>query len=206
MKEKFVKKITNNIADLFERLIREFEEIKHLREKRELKSAVDQVRIVSPELTEEQIELAIENGGTDTIFADKILDDRRKKAINDLKSIKIQQTELRELERDILELQQLFQEMARLVNEQGESIDKIQEHTEKAVVDADKAVATLDVIKSEQSKRTKRQACCAGLLCCGCCAATTVAGGAAAGAGGCLCLQTGCKLAPLAALAACTIM
>eukprot|EP00121_Abeoforma_whisleri_P009507 Awhi_evm1s8743 len=92
-----------------------------------------QYRIVKPDVTDEEIDAALDSEAGDSIFAQQILSPGHQEAKKALEEIKDRHEEIIKLEKSLRELNQLFQEIALLVEQQGEMLDHIEFNVGEAV-------------------------------------------------------------------------
>lgn len=112
-------------------------------------------RMVKPEVTNEEIEEALESGKGGEIFAGAILDTRHAKAKEALAYVENKHRDIVRLEASIRELHQLFVDMAVLVEAQGELIDHIESNLESARDYTRKGVKELHKANDNQKKGRK---------------------------------------------------
>jgi len=96
-----------------------------------------QIKIVKPEVTQQEVEETVQSGNADRIFASKLVD-RRAAAESALTYIKDRHDEIVKITKSLEELHNLFIDMNVLIQEQGEMINSIafnvrstKEHTKK---------------------------------------------------------------------------
>eukprot|EP01104_Vermistella_antarctica_P004911 TRINITY_DN1532_c0_g1_i3.p1 TRINITY_DN1532_c0_g1~~TRINITY_DN1532_c0_g1_i3.p1 ORF type:complete len:324 (-),score=108.11 TRINITY_DN1532_c0_g1_i3:216-1187(-) len=152
-----------------------------------------QALIVNPDITEGEVESMIENGKTENMFAESVLDAGKMDAADALQSMQEQYHDLVELQKSIIELHQMFVEVAVLIEAQGEMMDQIEYNVSNSVGYTGEALKA--IAKKERNVQRKRKA----MACCACCAGTAAAGACT------VCAAKGAfALAPL--LAICSVM
>jgi syntaxin 1B/2/3 len=126
------------------------------RHKKQYRRTVEQqIKIVNPEATEEEIERAIKSGEADRIFVQETIN-RKEAAEAALRYIKDQHDEIVKIEQGLLELKQLFVDMEALVQEQSEWINSIQANIDKTVAYTGKAVDELKKANRYAGKARKK--------------------------------------------------
>mmetsp|Transcript_610 Transcript_610/g.879 ORF Transcript_610/g.879 Transcript_610/m.879 type:complete len:293 (+) Transcript_610:27-905(+) len=123
-----------------------------------------QFRIVNPEMTNEEIEKAIESGETRNVFAAKITQAKYQQEAEDaLNYVQNKHKQIKKLESSINELHQLFVDMAVLVEAQGELVNQIEKNVGDAVVYTEKGVQQLK--KANEYQRSSRKKMCCLMIC-----------------------------------------
>jgi t-SNARE complex subunit (syntaxin) len=119
------------------------------------------LKIVSPEMTDSQVENIIDSGRAQQIFESVIKDGKGSSQIAaSYKDVMSQHEDIKALEKSILELMDMFQDMALLIEQQGETLNSVEEQVNKAndyVESGTKALGRAN--KSQKSKR-KYMCCC----------------------------------------------
>ncbi|KAI8377801.1 t-SNARE [Radiomyces spectabilis] len=120
-----------------------------------------QIRIVNPEISQDELDQIIDSDQQQQVFAQNLMQSNRKgqaKAV--LSEVQHRHDDIKKIEKTILELHQLFVDMQTLVEHQGETLDTIEKHAETVVEDLEKGVEHVDkAIQSAKSTRAKKWCC-----------------------------------------------
>jgi len=111
-----------------------------------------QAKIVSPAVTDQQVEEMMDHGQPDALFRGATLDHAEAK--NALIFIQEQHRDVMELEKSIMALHQMFIDLAALVDAQQNMVDHIEVNVSSAVMQTTKALQKLEV--AEQHVIAKR--------------------------------------------------
>jgi len=119
-----------------------------------------QVKIVNPDATEEELEIACQDGQAQ-IFSQAIMTgNRRGEARSALSAVQARHKEIQRIEQTIQELAELFQNMEQLVIEQEPMIQTIDDQGQQIQQDVDKAHGNLKTaVVSARSARRKKWWC-----------------------------------------------
>jgi len=120
----------------FFNLMQEYQSLLSTYDSKMREAAVHEVKVVSPDADEEEINLMLDRDeGATNIFARKIMkDDTKKKeeAKQKLDYLKEKQSDIEQIEKSMNELHQLFLDMQILVEAQGELVDQIEYSVSKS--------------------------------------------------------------------------
>ena len=119
-----------------------------------------QVKIVKPDATEEEVELALDDGSQPEIFTQQLLQGPGHAAArNALADIQDRHRDIVRLEASIAELHQLFLDMSVLVESQGELLDQIEYTVSQSVNYTGQAIEELKTA-SKYQKKIRKKICC----------------------------------------------
>jgi len=169
------------ISQNFLNALREYNNLQGIHKKKCLTSFMEQVKIAIPNITEVELTSYINSNESESIFASRIIEDRRREeAIVKLKNAKDQKEELKAIEASIKAISELFIQMQTLLEEQGERLDVISKKISATVCTVSAAVVlTSETLELRNDTRKKKAAmatagccvCCGTMLCCGLCEA-----------------------------------
>lgn len=114
-----------------------------------------EVKIVNPDATEDEVEAAVDSGGTQ-VFADGILSEKHSEAALAYTMIQEQHRDIIRIEQSLAELHSLFVDMAALVDMQGEVLNNIEKNVSKAVSYTEQGVKELQKASKYQKKARKK--------------------------------------------------
>jgi len=118
-----------------------------------------QYKIVKSDITQEEIDEAIETGNTQVFAQEILVDKRQEKAKDALQYIENRHRDILRLQQSIEELHQLFLDMAILVEAQGELIDQIEHNVSQAVAYAKEGTNQLRKANTLAKKSRKKKMC-----------------------------------------------
>jgi t-SNARE complex subunit (syntaxin) len=116
----------------------------------------DEVLVVNPEASEDQIAAVVEQGGGE-VFAGDILHGRHEEAKENFLMIADQHRDILRIEESLAELHQIFVDMAALVEMQGDVLENIMKNVSKSVSYTEAGLK--EVIKAEEYQKKARKVC-----------------------------------------------
>mmetsp|Transcript_16695 Transcript_16695/g.23203 ORF Transcript_16695/g.23203 Transcript_16695/m.23203 type:complete len:420 (+) Transcript_16695:38-1297(+) len=139
-------------------IMRDYQEVQNNYKNKSRERVERQYRVVNPNATDEEIEMAMEKG--QGVFADQIMEkSRQAAALEALQYIENRHKDIVKLEQSILELHQLFVDLAILVDQQGEMIDQIEYNVVQAKTYTKEAVVEIAEASKYQKKARKKMCC-----------------------------------------------
>jgi len=117
-----------------------------------------QYKVVNPNATEDEINRAMEENTTQSLFTNQLLDQTRNyRAKQALEGAQERQRDLQKVSESIVEIQQLFTDLQRMIESQGEYLDRIEMNVNNAEVQVtqadDKMRGAVDKAASARKKR-----------------------------------------------------
>ena len=137
--------------------MKRYQEEQENMKKRSQDTIARHVRIVNPNATEEDIQNALESGGGEQYFADKIMMGSKEMATTRTIYVDVQEKhrDILKIETSMEELHQLFVDMAVLVDSQQELFDNISSNVANSVNFVEKARENLHVARKHQGSARK---------------------------------------------------
>ncbi|KAG0170534.1 Plasma membrane t-SNARE, secretory vesicle fusion [Apophysomyces sp. BC1034] len=120
-----------------------------------------QIKIVKPDVTEEEVDAVIDSDQQNQIFAQSLMQTSRTgQARAVLSEVQTRHDDIKRIEKTIIELQQLFMDMHMLVEQQGDILNTIENHAETTTKDIERGVTHADAaIKKAKAVRAKKWCC-----------------------------------------------
>lgn len=150
-----------NTKQRFLKLIQEYRVTEANYKEENKQQAMRQYRIIQPEATEQEVEAAITDVGSQHIFSQALLNaNRRGEAKTALAEVQVRHQEFLKLEKTMAELTQLFNDMEHLVIEQNEQVEEIDKQVAVAQQDVEQGVGhTNKAVKSAKRARKNKIRC-----------------------------------------------
>ncbi|CDK29758.1 unnamed protein product [Kuraishia capsulata CBS 1993] len=138
-------------------LIQEFLRVEDKYKQQNLNQAERRYRIVNPDASEQEVETFVNEMGSDQIFADALLTNRRGEATAVLQEVQTRQQEMQKAEKMAAELSRLFEDMQLLVVEQNEVIEAVGVSVKAAQKDIQSGIKNVDeaAISARKARRKK---------------------------------------------------
>jgi len=153
------------LTQKFLELVQEYQEVQTTYRNKFKEKIERQVKIAKPDITQEEIDEAIESGDSSRVFANQILDTHlHAQAKSALAYIEARHKDIVRLEASINELHQLFMDMAVLVESQGELLNQIEFNVSQSVDYTAKGVIELKQAVKLQKKSRKKMCILIGIL------------------------------------------
>ncbi|KAI7862427.1 t-SNARE [Spinellus fusiger] len=145
----------------FVNIIQRYQDVERTYSQKYRQRVERQIRIVRPDVTDEEIDAVIESDKQNSIFAQSLMQSSRsgqaRAVINEVQS---RHDDIKKIEKTIIELQQLFMDMQMLVENQGHVIDTIENNAESTANDMEQGVKHIDsAIKKAKATRAKKWCC-----------------------------------------------
>lgn len=145
----------------FVETIQRYQKIERTFEKKSRQRMERQIRIVNPEATPQEIEMAIDSDDAPQIFAHSLLTQSRTgDAVQALNEVQTRHRDIKRIEKTIMELHNLFLEMQQMVEMQQETIVNIEKSSEGVnyeLEEGNKHVTT--AVSTAKSTRKKKLFC-----------------------------------------------
>ncbi|KAJ8657733.1 hypothetical protein O0I10_006548 [Lichtheimia ornata] len=145
----------------FVNVIQQYQNTENTFSKRYRQQVARQIRIVKPDVTEEEIDAIMDSDQQNQVFAQSLLKSNRSgQAQSVLSQVQTRHDDIKRIEKTLLELHQLFVDMQTLVEHQGNTLTEIEDHAETAAGDIEKGVHHVDdAIKIAKRTRAKKWCC-----------------------------------------------
>eukprot|EP01028_Stygiella_incarcerata_P009872 TRINITY_DN485_c0_g1_i2.p2 TRINITY_DN485_c0_g1~~TRINITY_DN485_c0_g1_i2.p2 ORF type:complete len:304 (+),score=123.93 TRINITY_DN485_c0_g1_i2:173-1084(+) len=148
---------TMSLLREYRELVERYQKIQREHQLRMRSRIRDEVLVVNPEATEDQIEAVVEQGGGE-VFAGDILHGRHEEAKENYLMIEDQHRDILRIEESLAELHQIFVDMAALVEMQGDVLENIMKNVSKSVSYTEAGLK--EVIKAEEYQKKARRKMC----------------------------------------------
>ncbi|KAI9313175.1 t-SNARE [Dichotomocladium elegans] len=142
-------------------LIQKYQDMERTFSQKYRQQVARQIRIVNPDVTEDEIDAMMDSDEADQVFAQSLLKSNRTgKARDVLSEVQTRHDDIKRIERTLLELHQLFIDMQMLIEQQGQVLTEVEENAVTAASDIEKGVHHVDqAIKIAKATRTKKWCC-----------------------------------------------
>ncbi|KAF7726512.1 Plasma membrane t-SNARE, secretory vesicle fusion [Apophysomyces ossiformis] len=135
--------------------IQRYQDVERTFSKKYRQRVMRQIKIVKPDVTEEEVDAVIDSDQQNQIFAQSLMQTSRTgQARAVLSEVQTRHDDIKKIEKTILELQQLFMDMHMLVEQQGEVLNTIETQAVSATHDIEQGVKHADeAIKKARAVR-----------------------------------------------------
>jgi syntaxin 1B/2/3 len=117
------------------------------------------LKIVEPNLSDDDVEEAIDSGRAQTIL-ETVIREGSGQIASTYQDVMSQHEDIKQLEKSIVELMEMFQDMALLIEQQGEKLNSVEAQINKASDYVESGTKALGRANQSQKSKRKYMCCC----------------------------------------------